>query len=51
MEQIYSVEQIIILYIVINKETWRVLVIEIVTIVIIAKFIIIMKVKFYQINH
>ena len=51
MEQIYSVEQIIILYIVINKETWRVLVIEIVTIVIIAKFVIIMKVKFYQINY
>ena len=51
MKQIYSVEQIIILYIVINKETWRVLVIETVTIVVITKFVIIMKVKFYQINH
>ena len=51
MKQIYSVEQIIILYIVINKETWRVLVIEIVTIVVITKFVIIMNVKFYQINH
>ena len=51
MKQIYSVEQIIILYIVINKETWRVLVIEIVTIVVITKFVIIMKVKFYPINH